>query len=179
VFLDRDGVLVRSDIVGGKPFATTSSVDFEILDEAPGAVARLKALGFVTIVATNQPDLATGKLALGELNAMHETLKSRMPLDDILVCPHVDADRCNCRKPKPGLLVDGARNFDLDLAACFMVGDRWRDVEAGRAAGCTTIFIDRGYSENMTCLPDHVVADVNAAADVIAQLGRANAGEKT
>jgi D-glycero-D-manno-heptose 1,7-bisphosphate phosphatase len=177
VFLDRDGVLVRSEVRSGKPIAPTRSADFKVFDEAPPAVTRLKALGFLTIVATNQPDLATGKMARSELDAMHAILKNRMPLDDILVCPHVDADRCQCRKPKPGLLLDGARRYGLDFSASFMVGDRWRDVEAGRAAGCTTIFVDRRYNETLTSPPDHMVADVAAAAELIAHLVKTNAGE--
>lgn len=179
VFLDRDGVLVRTDVRDGRPYATVRSADMEILNEAPAAVARLKASGFLTLVATNQPDLATGKLALAELDAVHAILNDRMPLDDILVCPHIDADGCDCRKPKPGLLVEGARRHDVDLASSIMVGDRWRDVEAGRAAGCMTIFIDRGYRETLPHAADHTVSDVAAAADLIIQLARTKAGEKS
>jgi D-glycero-D-manno-heptose 1,7-bisphosphate phosphatase len=178
VFLDRDGVLVRSDVREGRPFAATRVADMEVLPEAPGAVASLKALGLLTIVATNQPDIATGKLAQAELDAMHRVLAGRMMLDDILVCPHVDADQCMCRKPKPGLLLGGARQHNIDLTTSFMVGDRWRDVYAGRAAGCTTIFLDRGYREALNMPADYVVADVAEAANLIAQLPKANARDR-
>src|ERR1700751_197512 len=136
VFLDRDGVLISTDVRDGRPFAISRAADMEVLGEAPGAVASLRALGFLTIVATNQPDIATGNLAQAELDAMHRLLAGRMTLDDILVCPHTDADQCACRKPKPGLLLEAVRRHNIDLKSSFMVGDRWRDVEAGRAAGC-------------------------------------------
>jgi D-glycero-D-manno-heptose 1,7-bisphosphate phosphatase len=177
VFLDRDGVLIRTDVRDGRPFAVSKASDMEVLPEAPGAVASLKTLGFLTIVATNQPDIATGKLAQAELDAMHRALAGRMMLDDILVCPHIDADQCECRKPKAGLLREAARRHNIDLKASFMVGDRWRDVEAGRAAGCTTIFVDRGYRETLRGPADHVVADVGQAANVIARLAKADPGD--
>jgi D-glycero-D-manno-heptose 1,7-bisphosphate phosphatase len=177
VFLDRDGVLIRTDVRDGRPFAVSKASDMEVLAEAPGAVASLKAFGFLTIVATNQPDIATGKLAQAEVDAMHRALAGQMTLDDILVCPHVDADQCTCRKPKPGLLLEAARRHNIDLKTSFMVGDRWRDVEAGRAAGCITIFVDRGYREALRGPADHVVADVDEAAKVIARLTKADPGD--
>jgi D-glycero-D-manno-heptose 1,7-bisphosphate phosphatase len=177
VYLDRDGVLVRSDVRDGKPFAVAKARDMEVFAEAPAAVASLKALGFVTIVATNQPDIATGKLEQAELDAMHRTLAGRMALDDILICPHADADQCECRKPKPGLLREAARRHNIDLKTSFVVGDRWRDVEAGRSAGCITIFVDRGYREKLRGPADHMVADVGEAANVIARLTRADSGD--
>jgi D-glycero-D-manno-heptose 1,7-bisphosphate phosphatase len=177
VFLDRDGVLIRTDVRDGRPFAVSKASDLEVLAEAPAAVASLKALGFLTIVATNQPDIATGKMVQAELDAMHRGLAGSMRLDDILVCPHVDADQCMCRKPKPGLLLEAARRHNIDLKTSFMVGDRWRDVEAGRAAGCITIFVDRGYREAMRGPADHVVADVGEAAKIIARLTNADPGD--
>ena len=179
VFLDRDGVLSRTDVRDGRPFAVSKASDMEVLAEAPSAVVSLKTLGFLTIVATNQPDIAIGKLAQAELDAMHRGLAGRMPLDDILVCPHVDADQCACRKPKPGLLLEAARRHNIDLKTSFLVGDRWRDVDAGRAAGCVTIFVDRGYRETLSVPADHVVADVGEAANLIARLTNAGLGDGT
>lgn len=178
VFLDRDGVLIRTDVRDGRPFAVSKASAMEVLPEAPSAVASLKTLGFLTIVATNQPDIATGKLAQAELDAMHRALAGRMMLDDILVCPHIDADQCACRKPKAGLLHEAARRHNIDLKTSFMVGDRWRDVEAGRAAGCMTIFVDRGYRETLRGPADHMVADVGEAASVIARLTKADPGDR-
>jgi D-glycero-D-manno-heptose 1,7-bisphosphate phosphatase len=95
-------------------------------------------------------------------------LRKRLPLDDIFVCCHTDEDNCNCRKPMPGMLLEAARKYNIELAASFMVGDRWRDVEAGYNAGCKTILIDYGYSEKP---PDHEpdlrVSSLREAADWI------------
>jgi len=102
------------------------------------------------------------------VEAMHGVLVGRVPLDGIRMCPHTDADGCACRKPKPGMLLDAAAEFGIDLAASHMVGDRWRDVAAGRAAGCTTFFIDYGYAESdPSGIPHHVVADLAEAAALI------------
>jgi D-glycero-D-manno-heptose 1,7-bisphosphate phosphatase len=119
----------------------------EILPGVPEALAKLHAAGFVLVVVTNQPDVARGKQTREAVDAIHAELRTRLPLDAIVTCWHDDADDCRCRKPKPGLLVDAAAELGLDLAASFMVGDRWRDTEAGIGAGCRAIFIDRGYSE--------------------------------
>ena len=86
---------------------------------------------------------------------------------DVVVCPHDDADRCGCRKPAPGLLVDAAERWGLDLARSVTVGDRWRDVEAGANAGTATVFVDRGYGERRPTGADAVVADLVAATTVI------------
>ena len=122
---------------------------------------------------TNQPDVARGRQTRGAVDGMHARLSSLLPLDDIRVCVHDDADRCRCRKPEPGLLEDAARDAGLSLPDSFMVGDRWRDVEAGRRAGCTTVFIDWGYDEQRPDHPDAVVGSLPEAADwILARLKR-------
>lgn len=119
----------------------------EILEGVGDALASLRNAGFLNIVVTNQPDVATGKLKTEIVEAMHRRLREALALDDIKVCYHGDADRCECRKPKPGMLLQAAREFGIDLSRSFMVGDRWRDVAAGQAAGCANFFIDYGYGE--------------------------------
>ena len=168
VFLDRDGVLNRSNVWDGRPFAPTELADFEILAGAPAAVARLKEAGFLTIVATNQKDVGRGLVALEVLEAMHARLRAAMPLDDIYVCSCVDD--CPCYKPNPGMLLEAAEKWRIDLGRSYMVGDRWRDVEAGHRAGCRTLFLDLGYAEKLALAPDWTVADLGEATDVI--LGR-------
>ncbi len=147
VFLDRDGVINRSIIRDGKPYAPESASEIEILEGVREALASLRNAGFLNIIVTNQPDVAAGKLKVQTLEAMHERLRNELALDGIKVCCHDDADGCACRKPKPGMLLEAARDLGLDLEQSFMVGDRWRDVEAGQAAGCATFFIDYGYGE--------------------------------
>ncbi len=131
------------------------------------ALSATRAAGFLNIVATNQPDVATGKQDRAVVEAMHEILYSRLAIDDIRVCFHREADACGCRKPQPGMLLEAARAFDIDLAASFMVGDRWRDVAAGQNAGCTALFIDYGYDERRPDPPYTPVATLLDAARLI------------
>lgn len=160
-------MLVATEVRDGKPYAALTLDDFHILPEAPAAVRALHAAGFATVLTTNQPELARGNVDSATMDAMHARLRADMPLDDIRVCPHDSGAGCGCRKPAPGMLLDAASALDLDLANSYMVGDRWRDVGAGRAAGCTTILIDRGYAEPERENPDHTVADIAEAARLI------------
>lgn len=147
VFLDRDGVLNRAIVRDGKPYSPSSLAELEILPEAAACLAELKRLGFLLIVVTNQPDISRGTMALAALEEMHGALRAQLPLDDVLYCFHDDAAGCECRKPRPGLLLEAARRYGIDLAGSLLIGDRWRDIEAGAAAGCRTVWIDYGYRE--------------------------------
>jgi D-glycero-D-manno-heptose 1,7-bisphosphate phosphatase len=147
VFLDRDGVLNRPIIRHGRPHPPRSVEQFELYPEATTACRRLHELGFALVVVTNQPDVARGKLDAEVVNAIHRELRRKLLLDGLYVCLHDDADGCGCRKPAPGLLIAAALDLGLDLRQSVMVGDRWRDVEAGHRAGCRTVHIDRGYRE--------------------------------
>ena len=147
VFIDRDGVINRAVVRDGKPYPPQTLADLELLPGVPEAMRSLRDAGFSLIVATNQPDVGAGRQTREAVEAMHDHLQSTLPIDDIRVCYHVDADRCACRKPKPGMLLDAAAVWQIDLEASVMVGDRWRDIEAGRAAGCRTILIESGYDE--------------------------------
>lgn len=173
VFLDRDGVLNRSDVRGGRPYAPTRLGDFHVIAEAPAAVARLRAAGFLAIVVTNQKDVGRGITLASLMDAMHDRLRAAIAVDDLYAC--TDPDEGRGYKPDPGMLLDAAEKWTIDLAASYMVGDRWRDVGAGRNAGCTTIFIDCGYTEALSVAPDHTVSDVAAAADLILALETARA----
>jgi len=146
VFLDRDGVINRSIVRDGKPYPPQSVADLEILAGVNDALASLRGAGFLNIVVTNQPDVATGKQKVEIIEAMHRRLRLDLALDDIRVCFHAETDGCDCRKPKPGMLLQAAREFGVDLGQSFMVGDRWRDVAAGQASGCANFFIDYGYA---------------------------------
>jgi D-sedoheptulose 7-phosphate isomerase len=168
VFLDRDGVINRSVIRDGKPFAPSKLEDLEILPGVPQALQDLKRLGYKLLVVTNQPDVSRGTQSPQTIRAMHQTLMAQLPLDDILVCPHTDADNCDCRKPRPGMLLEAAHRHNIDLGNSFMIGDRWRDIEAGYNAGCRTILIDYGYSERPPDRePDLRVTSLREAADWI------------
>jgi D-sedoheptulose 7-phosphate isomerase len=177
VFLDRDGVINRAIVRDGKPFAPATLEELEILPDVPAALRKLKDRGFQLLVITNQPDVARGKQSRVAVEDIHRELASTLPLDDIIVCYHSDEDNCACRKPKPGMLIDAARKHDIDLSVSFLVGDRWRDIEAGKNAGCTTIWIDGGYREKQPAqAPDARVGSLREAADWIVQSAAKGAG---
>jgi D-glycero-D-manno-heptose 1,7-bisphosphate phosphatase len=164
VFLDRDGVINANIERDGKPVAPTSVADFRILDGVEEAVRQLKQAGFLIIVVTNQPDLSTGRTSQSTIEAMHDEIRRRLAVDAIKICPHVDSDACECRKPKPGLIMEAAREFGIDLGASYVVGDRWRDVAAGKSAGCLTFFVDYGYEQDGPNDPNKVVGSLSEAA---------------
>lgn len=167
VFLDRDGVLNRPLVCDGRPLAPSRFEELEVLDGVIDACDRLRTAGFALVVVTNQPEVARGTLDPAELEAMHDALVDLLHLDQVRVCPHDDADACRCRKPKAGMLLDAAEELGLDLPASFLVGDRWRDVEAANAAGCRAIFVDWGWTERAPSPPFDVVGSLVQAADVV------------
>ena len=161
VFLDRDGVLVRARETDGVPQPARCLAEMELLPDAFEACRVLKEAGFALIVATNQPDVARGRQLRSVVEKMHSVLRRSLPLDDIRVCYHDDRDACRCRKPAPGMLTEAASDYGLELARSYMVGDRWRDIEAGRRAGCVTVLIDHKYAESASL---NVSADFSAAS---------------
>jgi len=164
VFLDRDGVLNRAPVREGRPYPPASVEDLEILPGVPEALAALAAAGYRLVVVTNQPDVARGTATRDGVEAIHRRLAAALPIDRFLVCYHDGGEGCACRKPRPGMLQAGAAELGIDLAASWMVGDRWRDVEAGQAAGCRTVFIDYGYAERQPARCDARVDSLEAAA---------------
>ena len=169
VFLDRDGVINRALERDSKPYPPRSLSEFEILPEVPAACAKLKAARFLLVVATNQPDVGRGTLKQELVEAVHAEMRRRLPIDRVEVCYHPGQglSGCDCRKPKPGMLLRAARELGIDLAQSWMVGDRWRDVDCGHAAGCRTILIDRGYAEELRQKPDFSAGNLADAADII------------
>jgi D-glycero-D-manno-heptose 1,7-bisphosphate phosphatase len=167
VFLDRDGVLNEVVLREGKPYAPASFDEFSILPGVPEALHKLDQAGFLLIVVTNQPDVVRGAVKQEVVESMHERLRAMLPLDDIKVCYEVESALSQCYKPKPGMLLEAARERAIDLSRSYMVGDRWRDVGCGRAAGCYTIFIDRGYHEILRDAPDATCANLTEAAAII------------
>ena len=157
VFLDRDGVINRAIVRDGLPFRADEFRRIsKFFADVPEACAKLKAAGFLLVVATNQPDVGRGIMTREIVEAMHAQMLQQLPIDRVEVCFHPGrgASDCDCRKPKPGMLLHAARELGIDLAQSWMVGDRWRDMDCGHAAGCRTIFIDRGYVEELKQKPD-------------------------
>jgi len=174
VFLDRDGVINRALVRDGKPYPPASLAEFEILPDVADACAKLKQAGFLLVVATNQPDVGRGTVSRELVESLHSHLCRALPLDRVEACYHPGkgASECDCRKPKPGMLLRAARELNIDLGRSFMVGDRWRDIDCGHAAGCTTILVDHAYDEPLRQPPDHRVKSLAEAADVILGLSR-------
>src|SRR5215470_5865629 len=167
VFLDRDGVLNKAYVRNGKPYSPDTIEEMIIPPDAAEALGRLRQHGFRLIVATNQPDIARGRLTRAQVDAMNGYLRSKLPVDGIEMCTHDDADHCDCRKPKPGLLLHAAEREGIDLKQSFMVGDRFRDIEAGHSAGCRTILMGDGYGERFKAQPDATVSTLTEATDWI------------
>ncbi len=171
VFFDRDGVLNEAVIRDGRPYPPADAKSLTLTPGAEHCLNRLKQHGFLCICVTNQPDVARGTQTLENVTAMNEKVRRLLPLDDLLVCLHDNRDNCPCRKPKPGMLLMAAERWNIDPARSFMVGDRAGDMGAGYAAGCRTLFLDRGYAE---AGPDprlvtHACATLQEACEFILQ----------
>ena len=169
VFLDRDGVINEATVLEGHPYPPANLEQFKLLPGVPETIDSLRGAGFKIIIVTNQPDVATGVQSREVVESMHNKLLTLELCDDIKVCYHAGADACGCRKPKPGMLIEAAWEWQIDLSNSFMVGDRWRDVMAGKAAGCFTYFIDYRYQEQLPDDPDAVVGSLEEAGRLILQ----------
>lgn len=174
IFLDRDGVLNEAVMRDGKPYPPASAAEVRLIDGAGEGLARLKALGYFLLVATNQPDVARGTQTMDELGAINAVLDAALPIDAFFICPHDSSDGCECRKPKPGLLTTAAEHWELSLADCLMIGDRWRDMDAAAAAGVRGVWIDYGYQERgPSAEPAATVKSLLEAVDwIVAQENR-------
>lgn len=167
VFLDRDGVINRAIVRDGKPYPPASLVELEILPGVHEALQKLHDANYLLIVVTNQPDVARGASKREDVELMNTFLSSQLPIDSFKTCFHDSDDKCNCRKPLPGAFLEAAQEHNIDLSKSFMVGDRWRDVEAGASAGCKTFFINYRYAERKPDAPDFIVASLLEAKEII------------
>jgi len=145
IFLDRDGVINETVLRDGNPGPPANLKELRLVSGLEDCLAELKRAGFLLIVVTNQPDIARGLQDRTTLEEIHGFLRARLPIDEIFVCEHDDGDDCDCRKPRPGMLLDAAQRHNVNLERSFLIGDRWRDIEAGAHAGCSTVLIDYGY----------------------------------
>jgi len=153
VFLDRDGVINHALVRDGKPHPPQTLREVELVPDALPALRRLHDEGFLLIVVTNQPDVARGTQERSTVEAINAHLAAELPIDEFVVCYHDDNAACGCRKPKPGGILATATRLGIDLGSSFLIGDRWRDIEAGQRAGCSNYFIDYGYAERQPVPP--------------------------
>jgi D-glycero-D-manno-heptose 1,7-bisphosphate phosphatase len=167
VFLDRDGVINEISVSQGVPHPPQSIEEFRFLPGVREACEALNRAGYLLIVVTNQPDVARGTQTQEQVEQINRLVAQELPVDLVLTCYHDNADECDCRKPKPGLLLEAASRWEIDLARSFMIGDRWSDAEAGKTAGCRTILIERDYSRRDKCEPDWIAQDLPTASRLI------------
>ena len=171
VFLDRDGVLNRAVVRNGQPYPPVCVEDFELHADAAAGCARLKAANFLLVVITNQPDVGRGTQTRETVEAMHSKLQAALPsLDRIEICYHAGeryGAPCDCRKPRPGMILRAAAELKIDCSVSYVIGDRWRDIDCARAAGCRAIFIERGYKEHLREAPDITVSNFGDAVSVL------------
>jgi D-glycero-D-manno-heptose 1,7-bisphosphate phosphatase len=171
VFLDRDGVLNRPMVRDGLPFPPACVEEIELYPHVAAGCAQLKKAGFLLVAVTNQPDVGRGTQSRKIVEAIHARLRAAIPsLEAIEVCFHAGTargDPCECRKPKPGMLLRAAAVYAIDLKKSFLIGDRWRDVDCAHAAGCRAVFIDHGYQEALREKPEFTVSTFSEAVSAI------------
>jgi len=151
VFLDRDGVINKVVFRDNRPGSPRSLQEFVFSDGILQATRKLRGYGFRIIVVSNQPDLARGEITKGILDLMTQKMRWKILIDDVLICPHDDIHQCSCRKPKPGMLLEAASRWNIDLSSSFIIGDSWKDMKAGKAAGCKTLILDAPYNQDVQC----------------------------
>jgi D-glycero-D-manno-heptose 1,7-bisphosphate phosphatase len=160
VFLDRDGVINKMHVKMGKLRAPYTREEFELIEGVPEAISMLKEDGFKLIIVTNQPDVARGWVDHSAVDLVNGLIQAELQVDEILCCFHVEKDQCLCRKPKPGMLLEGANNHHIDLQRSFMIGDRYSDIAAGVAAGCQTLLVGVGDEQGQFPAPDKQVSSL-------------------
>lgn len=165
IFLDRDGVINRVILKKEKPYSPRKFEEFELCHGVEGVLKKFREEGFLNIIVTNQPDITRQSIEWEELNKMHNYIKKHLPIDGIMVCPHDDYHNCECRKPKPGMLFKAANDFEINLKDSFFIGDSWKDIEAGRRAGCRTVLIDAVYNQNV--LANFRIKDLSESLEII------------
>ena len=168
VFIERDAILneVRT---GPKHQITPLTLEeFKVNKDAEAPLKKLKAAGFVLIATTNQPGLSRGYQSRRDLDRMHDLLRRTFPLDDIMICPHDESDHCPCRKPRPGLLIEAAFKWQLNLDHSFVISDKWQDSEAARTAGCTSLLLQSPWVGQVH--HDFVLPDLAAIIEKILRL---------
>lgn len=155
IFLDRDGVINKLIIREGKAQAPYTLEEFALYPGVEEALKMIKEAGYLAIIVTNQPDVARGWVKKESVEMVNARIKELLPIDDIKICFHTNADNCVCRKPLPGMLLEAAADWEIDLKESFMVGDRYGDISAGVKAGCRTILIGAGDAQGDHPSPDH------------------------
>ena len=160
VFLDRDGVINQAQVRDGHPFSPADMTEFFWVEPIKEVTLELKSLGYLLFCVTNQPDVGRGLQGREIVESFHATILAELPIEKVFACYHNDRDECSCRKPRPGLIVEAQKEYARNLAASWLIGDRWKDIDAGAAAGCNTVFLEYGYDEKLRTKPDHTISQL-------------------
>ena len=170
IFLDRDGVINEVIFRGSnKPIAPWSLKDVILIPGIKNPIDKLCNMGFLLFVVSSQPDISKGHLKLHTVKKMNEIILDKFPIKEVSICPHEDRHNCLCRKPKPGMLIDLSKKWAVDLNSSFLIGDNWKDIYAGKAAGCKTILLDRQYNSSVEA--DFHINDLSEAVSIINSQG--------
>ena len=169
VFLDRDGIINKAVVKNGKPFPPSSLTELELIDGIKELIEDIKRIGYKVFVFTNQPDVARGTTRLDKVTEIHDFLLKELSIDKIYCCFHDDTENCECRKPKPGMILEAQKEWDLDLTRSFVVGDRWRDIDAARAVKVRSILVDYNYNEEKA-MPDFTCTSIKEVFSIIKKL---------
>ena len=160
VFLDRDGVINQAQVRGGRPYSPMNMTEFFWVEPIKDVTRELKNLGYLLFCVTNQPDVRRGLQRREVVESFHRAILTEIPIEKIFTCYHDDSDNCSCRKPRPGLIVEAQREYGLNLTESWLIGDRWKDIDAGAKAGCNTVFLEYGYDEKLRTRPDHTISNL-------------------
>lgn len=166
IFLDRDGIINRAEIHERKPYPPLRIGDVFLIDGIKDLIKKWHEKGYLVVVVTNQPDVGNHSVSQNKVDKINNYLKSQVNFDDIFVCYHGQREECNCRKPKIGLFLQAKEKHNIDLEKSYMIGDRWKDIVAGKNAGCTTIFIDYNYNEIKPQNPDYTFKQVKDVEEI-------------
>jgi D-glycero-D-manno-heptose 1,7-bisphosphate phosphatase len=160
IFLDRDGIVNKPIILEGKPYPPFIVKQAFLVNNIKNMIDKWHKEGYLVIVVTNQPDISNHLISQRKVEKINRYLQSMAKFDDLFMCPHNEKDKCNCRKPKIGLFLQAKEKYDIDLEESYMIGDRWKDIEAGRRAGCRTIFVNYNYNEEKPHSCDYMVSSI-------------------
>jgi D-glycero-D-manno-heptose 1,7-bisphosphate phosphatase len=171
VFLDRDGVINNVIFRNGnnlKPIAPWSMKEFRLIPGIEKPLLDLSKSGFKLFIVTNQPDIGNGVISQAFVEMVNENILSNLPIDEIKICPHVDLNGCDCRKPKSGMITSLAKKWDIDCKESFMIGDTWKDIESGKKTCATTILLEKHYNTNVEA--DYTASNLSQAVEIINQI---------
>jgi D-glycero-D-manno-heptose 1,7-bisphosphate phosphatase len=172
IFLDRDGVINHVLYHEGvnKPSSPWKFEEFQLYNGVEKPLEELRKMGFLLLIISNQPDISKGKIEEGMTEKVNKIIFEKLPIQDILICPHEDRHNCNCRKPKPGMIIELSKKWNVDIGKSFLIGDRWKDIEAGENAGCTSILLDKPYNKDTKA--EYRTKDLQSAVELIKSISK-------